>query len=139
MEQHLATALARPKFMSTLVASFGALALLLSTVGVYGVMAYSVVQRTREIAIRTALGASSRNVLKLVIGKAVWLAGFGVATGLAGSTALSRVLGGLLFGIDAGDPATYASVVALLVTVALAAAALPAWRATRIPGAQVLR
>ena len=71
--------LARPKFMSTLVGSFGLLALLLSTVGVYGVMAYSVTQRTREIAIRTALGASSRNVLRLVIGKAMWLAVIGVA------------------------------------------------------------
>jgi putative ABC transport system permease protein len=139
MEQHLATALARPKFMSTLVAGFGALALLLSTVGVYGVMAYSVAQRTREIAIRTALGASRRIVLNLVIGKAVWLAAFGVTAGLAGSTALSRVLSGLLYGIGAGDAVTYAGVVVLLVTVALSAAALPAWKATRIPGAQVLR
>jgi putative ABC transport system permease protein len=139
MEQHLATALARPRFMSTLVAGFGALALLLSTVGVYGVMAYSVAQRTREIAIRTALGASSRNVLKLVIGKAVWLAVSGVAAGLAASTALSRVLRGLLHGIGAGDPVTYAGVVLVLVAVALSAAALPAWRATRIQAARVLR
>ena len=139
MDGHLATALARPKFMSTLIGSFGALALLLSAVGVYGVMAYSVTQRTREIAIRTALGASSANVLRLVIGKAMWLAVFGVIAGLAGSSALSRVLSGLLFGIGAADAVTYAVVVALLSTVALAAAALPAWRATRIPGAQVLR
>ena len=139
MEQHVASALARPKFMSTLVACFGVLALLLSTVGVYGVMAYSVTQRTREIAIRTALGASSRNVLNLVIGKALWLAAFGLAAGLAGSLMLSRVLSGLLYGISAADPITYSAVVALLVGVALAAAALPAWRATRIPGAQVLR
>ena len=139
MERHVANALARPKFMSTLVAGFGALALLLSTVGVYGVMAYSVTQRTREIAIRSALGASGRSVLKLVIGKAIWLAAFGVAAGLAASTVLSRVLGGLLYGISAADPLTYTGVVALLIGVALAAAALPAWKATRIPGAQVLR
>jgi putative ABC transport system permease protein len=139
MEQHLATALARPKFLSTLVAAFGVLALVLSTVGVYGVMAYSVAQRTREIAIRTALGASSRSVLRLVLGKAVWLAAFGVMAGLAGSSALSRVLSGMLFGIGAADPVTYAAVVALLAFVALSAAAVPAWRATRIPGAQVLR
>jgi putative ABC transport system permease protein len=139
MDGHLATALARPKFMSTLIGSFGGLALLLSAVGVYGVMAYSVTQRTREIAIRTALGASSSNVLRLVLGKAIWLAVLGVTAGLAGSTALSRVLSGLLFGIGAADPLTYLGVVALLGTVALSAAALPAWRATRIPGAQVLR
>jgi putative ABC transport system permease protein len=139
MERHVAMALARPKFMSTLVACFGVLALLLSTVGVYGVMAYSVAQRTREIAIRTALGASSRNVLNLIIGKAMWLAAFGLAAGLAGSLMLSRVLSGLLYGISAADPITYSAVAALLVGVALAAAALPAWRATRIPGTQVLR
>jgi putative ABC transport system permease protein len=85
------------------------------------------------------LGASSSNVLRLVIGKAMWLAVFGVMAGLAGSSALSRVLSGLLFGIGAADVVTHAVVVALLATVALAAAALPAWRATRIPGAQVLR
>jgi predicted permease len=139
MDEHLATALARPRFMSTLVAAFGALALLLSTVGVYGVMAYSVAQRTREIAIRTALGASSRNVLALVLGKAAWLAVFGVAAGLAGSLTLSRALSGLLFGVTAADPGTYVAVVGLLAAVALMAAALPAWRATRIPGAQALR
>jgi putative ABC transport system permease protein len=139
MDEHLATALARPRFMSTLVAAFGALALLLSTVGVYGVMAYSVAQRTREIAIRTALGASSRNVLGLVLGKAAWLAVFGVAAGLAGSLTLSRALSGLLFGVTAADPGTYVGVVGLLAAVALMAAALPAWRATRIPGAQALR
>ena len=139
MEQHLTTALARPKFMSTLVGCFGVLALLLSTVGVYGVMAYSVTQRTREIAIRSALGATSTNVLNLVIGKAMWLASFGLIAGLAGSFGLSRALSGLLFGISAADPITYAAVVVLLVGVALSAAAVPAWRATRIPGAQALR
>ena len=139
MEQHLATSLARPRFMSTLVASFGLLALVLSTVGVYGVMAYSVAQRSREIAIRTALGASSGSVLKLVLSKALWLAALGVLAGLAGSAGLSQALGGLLFGVGAADVVTYASVVMLLSLVALAAAAVPAWRATRIGAAGVLR
>jgi putative ABC transport system permease protein len=139
MEQHIATALSKPRFMSTLIACFAALALILSTVGVYGVMAYSVTQRTREIAIRTALGASSANVLSLIVSKALWLALIGVAAGLLASAGLSRVLGGLLYGVSAGDAATYIAVVVLLIAVAVLAAALPAWRAMRIPGAQVLR
>ena len=79
MEEHIARALSRPRFMSTLIGCFGFLALVLSTVGVYGVMAFSVTQRTREIAIRTALGATGRDVLTLVVGKAIWLAAAGVA------------------------------------------------------------
>ena len=94
MDQHIATALSRPRFMSTLIACFGFLALVLSTVGVYGVMAFSVAQRTREIAIRTALGATGRDVLTLVVGKAIWLAAVGVAGGVAASLALSGVLQG---------------------------------------------
>ena len=139
MDEHIAAALSRPRFMSTLVACFGFLALVLSTVGVYGVMAFSVTQRTREIAIRTALGATSRSVLGLVLAKALWLALFGVLSGLVVSAGVSRALGGLLFGVTAADPVTYAAVVALLIGIAIAAAAFPAWRATRIPGAQVLR
>ena len=139
MDQHIATALSRPRFMSTLIACFGLLALVLSTVGVYGVMAFSVAQRTREIAIRTALGATGRDVLTLVVAKAIWLAAAGVVGGVAASVALSGVLRGLLYGVTAADPATYAAVVGLLTAVAVLAAALPAWRATRIPGATVLR
>ena len=139
MEQHLAGALARPKFLSTLIAIFGTVALLLSAVGVYGVMAYAVAQRTREIAIRTALGATRTEVLRLIVGKAVWLAALGIVAGLAGSTLLSRALSGLLFGVGTADPLTYAVVIGLLSIVALAAAAMPAWRATRIPSAEVLR
>jgi putative ABC transport system permease protein len=139
MEQHLATALARPRFMSTLIAAFGALALLLSIVGVYGVMAYSVAQRTREIAIRTALGATKASVVKLVLSKAMWLAAAGVVAGLAASAGLSGVFSGLLFGVAAADLSTYAAVIVLLTGVAILAAALPALRAARIPGAAVLR
>ena len=139
MEEHIARALSRPRFMSTLIGCFGVLALVLSTVGVYGVMAFSVVQRTREIAIRTALGATGRDVLTLVVGKAIWLAAAGVAGGLAASLALSGVLRGLLYGVTAADPGTYAAVMGLLTAVAVLAAAVPAWRAMRIPGASVLR
>ena len=139
MEQHLETALSRPKFMSTLIAAFAALALALSMVGVYGVMAYSVAQRTREIAIRSALGATRGTVMRLVLSKAMWLAAAGVVCGLAIAAGLSGVLTGLLFGIAATDGVTYAVVVLILVAVAALAAALPALRATRIPGAEVLR
>ena len=139
MEEHIGRALSRPRFMSTLTACFGFLALVLSTVGVYGVMAFSVAQRTREIAIRTALGATGRDVLTLVLGKAILLAIVGVAAGVATSMALSGVLRGLLYGVSAADPVTYAAVVGVLATVAILAAAVPAWRATRIPGAGVLR
>ncbi len=139
MDRHIAAALSRPRFMSTLIACFGLLALVLSTVGVYGVMAFSVAQRTREIAIRTALGATGRDVLTLVVAKAIWLAAAGVVGGVAASVALSGVLQGLLFGVTAVDPGTYAAVIALLTAVAVLAAALPAWRAMRIPGATVLR
>jgi putative ABC transport system permease protein len=139
MEHHLDTALSRPKFLSRLVAAFGLLALILSTVGVYGVMAYSVTQRTREIAIRAALGANRTDVVKLVVSKALWLAAAGIVAGVGGALALSTVLSGLLFGVLATDTGTYAAVVALLGGVAMFAAAVPALRASRIPGAQALR
>ena len=139
MEEHLARALSRPRFMSTLLAAFGALALVLAIVGIYGVMAYAVAQRTREIAIRTALGAHGRDVARMVLAKAAWLAALGVSTGLAAAFALSRVLAGLLFGVEATDPATYIAVAGILSAVALLAAAVPARRAARIDGAQVLR
>jgi putative ABC transport system permease protein len=139
MDQHLAAALSRPRFLSTLVATFGLLALLLSVVGVYGVMAYSVSQRTREIAIRSALGATSARIVGTVISKALWLTLAGAAAGVAASLALSRVLGGLLFETEATDPATYGAVVVTLMSTALLAAALPALRATRIPRTGLLR
>lgn len=139
MEQHIARALSRPRLLSRLVAAFGALALVLAVVGIYGVMSYAVTQRTREIAIRTALGASAREVVRMVLSKAVWLAGAGVAAGLALAAASSRALAGLLFEIRPTDVPTYAAVAVILSLVALAAAAIPAIRATRIEGATVLR
>jgi predicted permease len=139
MEEHIATALSRPKLLSTLVAGFGALALLLAVVGIYGVMAYAVVQRTREIAIRTALGASGAEVVRMVMARAIWLAAAGVVLGLALTIVASRALSSLLFEITATDPPTYGAVVVLLTGVALLAAAIPALRATRIESAQILR
>jgi putative ABC transport system permease protein len=139
MEEHVSRALSRPRFMSTLTAVFGALAVILAIVGIYGVMAASVAQRTREIAIRMAVGAQVSDVIRLVALKAAGLAGVGLAAGLLGAWASSRVLAGLLFGIAPDDVATYVASAAALLVVALAAAAVPALRAARIDGAQVLR
>ena len=139
MDEHIARSLSRPQFMSTLISAFGALALVLSVVGIYGVMAYSVAQRTREFAIRSALGARRQDVLRLVLLKAIWLAAAGVTVGLAASAALTGVLSGQLFGVTPTDPATYVAVIALLVGVALAAGAIPAARALRIDASTALK
>jgi len=139
MDDHIARSLARPRILSTLIASFGALALLLAIVGIYGVMAYAVSQRTQEIAIRTALGASPGEVVGLVLRKAALLSAAGIGCGLALTVAATRALAGLLFEVTPTDAPTYAAVVTLLAFVALLAAAIPAIRAARIDGAQVLR
>jgi putative ABC transport system permease protein len=139
MDEHITRALSRPHFMSTLTAAFGGLALMLSVVGIYGVMSYSVTQRTREIAIRSALGAQRSDVMRLVLTKALWLSLIGVVVGLMTAAALSRVLAGQLFGIGARDPLTYMAVAVLLIAVALLAGAVPAVRATRIEESHVLR
>jgi ABC-type antimicrobial peptide transport system permease subunit len=131
MDEHVARSLSRPHFMSTLTAAFGRLALLLSIVGIYGVMAYSVAQRTREIAIRSALGARPRDVLRLVLVKALRLSVAGVIAGLAGAAGLTRLLSGQLYGVAAADPVTYVVVATVLVAVALLAGAIPAARAAR--------
>jgi predicted permease len=139
METHLAKALARPRFLSFLVATFGLLALVLAIVGIYGVMSYAVTQRTREIAIRSALGASARQVIRMVLSRAAWLALSGIAIGLLLTLIASRALSGMLFEVSVTDPATYAAVIVLLGAVALMAAAIPAIRATRIESSKVLR
>ncbi len=132
-------ATATPRFTAALIASFAGLALLLAGVGLYGVMAYSVVQRRREIGIRMALGAQPSDVRSLVVGQAVRLGLLGVAIGLVGALAATRVLSSLLFGVSASDPATFAVVCALLGSVVLASAYLPARRATTVDPAVALR
>jgi predicted permease len=139
MEKHVAHALARPRLLSALVAAFAFVALLLAIVGIYGVMSYAVTQRTREIAIRSALGASARQVMRMVLLRAAGLAGAGVVIGLVLALVASRALSGMLFEISATDPTTYAGVAVLLGTVALMAAAIPAIRAARIESSRVLR
>jgi ABC-type antimicrobial peptide transport system permease subunit len=124
---------------TVLLGLFAGVALLLAVVGIYGVIAYSVAQRTQELAIRQALGAERRDVLRLVLGQALGLALPGVALGIGGAFALTRVMEGLLFHVSATNPTTYVGVAALFVSVALAASYLPARRATRVDPAAALR
>jgi putative ABC transport system permease protein len=115
------------------------MALLLGAVGLYGVIAYSVSQRTREIGIRIALGAQQNNVMRLILGEGMLLILIGLTIGLAGSLALTRFLSSLLFGVTATDPITFGAVAILLAVVALAACYLPARRAMRVNPIVALR
>jgi putative ABC transport system permease protein len=132
MERLLANAEAERRFSLLLLSLFAAIALLLSSLGIYGVMAYSTSQRRHEIGIRMALGAASPDVLRLVLRQGMRLVAVGLLIGLFGAWALSRVLAGQLYGISARDPLTYAAVATLLGAVAFAATWLPARRATRV-------
>jgi putative ABC transport system permease protein len=139
MSQLFADSVAKPRFNYLLLTIFAAIALTLSATGVYGVMAYAVEQRTREMGIRLALGAQPNDVLKLVIRQGMRSVLAGVALGLAGAFALSRVMASLLFEVRATDPATFIGVAGLLVTVALLACYLPARRATKVDPVIALR
>jgi putative ABC transport system permease protein len=139
MEQLLAKSLSRARFSMTLLSIFAALALVLSAVGIYGVMAYAVAQRTREIGVRLALGAQPRDVLSMVLTGGGKLAASGLAVGLVGSLALNYFLRSQLYGVSSSDPVTYAMVAVLLGLVALAACYLPARRATRVDPLVALR
>ena len=127
------------RFNVMLTAFFGITALLLATAGLFGVTAYSVAQRTREIGVRMALGASSSGVLKMVLGEAVATAAIGVIAGIAGAFALTRWMQSQLFGINATDPPTFGGMALLLILVSLAACWIPARRATRVDPLVALR
>jgi predicted permease len=139
MEQRLSESLARRRFAMLALGLFAVVAMLLAVVGIYGVMSYAVAERTREIGIRVALGAQTRDVLKLIIGQGLVLAGIGVALGLAGAAAVTRVMSSMLFGVSATDPATFAGVVLLLIRSALLASVIPARRATKVDPLVALR
>jgi putative ABC transport system permease protein len=139
MEQLLARSLSRARFSTMLLSIFASLALTLAAVGIYGVMAYAVAQRTREIGVRLALGAQPRDVLGMVLLGGGKLTAFGIILGLVGALILNRFLRSQLYGVSAHDPLTYAAAAVLLSVVALVACYLPARRATRVDPLVALR
>jgi putative ABC transport system permease protein len=139
VEKVVATSLAPRRFNALLLQVFAVAALLLSAAGLYGVLAYGVSRRTREIGVRMALGATRKDVLSLVLGEAMRMTAAGAVIGLLGAAILAHLFRGLLFGVPPSDPATYAFITALLGAVALLAAALPAGRAAGVAPAAALR
>jgi putative ABC transport system permease protein len=139
LEEAVALSIAPRRFNLALVCGFAAVSLLLCLVGVYGVTSYAVNERTREIGVRLALGAAPRQVSAMVLGRAVRLASLGAAIGTAAAFVVSRVLGGLLYAVTPGDPATFISVAAMVMTVAMIASYLPARRAMRTDPLVALR
>jgi putative ABC transport system permease protein len=135
----LAGNVAEPRFRMTLVGGFAAAALLLAAVGLYGVIAYGVTRRRTEIGIRIALGATPASIRSLFVRRALRLAAVGVAVGAAAAIPAARLLSGLLYGVDARDPATFAVAAGVLVAVAALAALLPARRAAAIQPLDALR
>jgi ABC-type antimicrobial peptide transport system permease subunit len=131
--------LTQSRFSMLLLGAFGALALILASIGIYGVISYSVGQRTREIGVRMALGAQRRNVLGLVLGQGARLAGLGIAIGLVAAIGVTRLMASLLFGVAPRDPLTFFAVPVLLMAIALLACYIPARRAMRVDPMVALR
>jgi putative ABC transport system permease protein len=132
MEQAVSDSVSQPRFYMVLLGGFAVIALLLAALGIYGVISYTVTQRTRELGIRVALGATRQKIVRLVIGQGVWMAGVGVVFGLAASLALTRALASLLFGVQKLDPITMSIAPLTLMGVALLGCYLPARRAARV-------
>jgi len=139
MEEILSASLAFHRFLMLLLVAFAGLAVALAAVGIYGVMSYLVTQSTREIGVRIALGAQPRQVLGVVIGRGMLMAGSGAAVGLAGALALTRLLAHQLYDVQPTDALTFGAVTALLLLVALVACFLPARRATKVDPMVALR
>ena len=129
----------QPRFRTYVLGAFAAISLLLAATGLYGLLSYSVTQRVREIGVRMALGARPGDVLRLVVGEGMKLVAVGAVAGIAAAAAAGRLVAGLLFGVSATDPLTYAAVVAVLTLVAFAACSLPALRAARVNPMSALR
>ncbi|MEY2498745.1 MAG: hypothetical protein QOD12_2301, partial [Verrucomicrobiota bacterium] len=138
-DEYLSRALARPRFNAMLLSIFAGTALVLTAIGIYGVMAYSVSQRTSEIGIRIALGAGKRSIFRLIVGQAMTIVAISLVAGIAGAFAATQLLTSLLYGVGASDPATFVAIVLLVSGVAFIAAWLPARRATRVDPITALR
>ena len=139
MDEYVGASLGRSRFDTLLLSLFAALALALTMVGIYGVMAYTVAQRTREIGIRIALGARRNDVLRMVLGRSFVITGLGLLIGTVGALGLTRFLSGLLYQVTPMDPLTFAGVPVLLGAISLLASYLPAWRAARVDPMVALR
>jgi predicted permease len=139
MNQVIADSLAQQRFSMILLGAFAAVALLLASLGIYGVISYLVGQRTQELGIRIALGAQRKDVLRLILNHGMKMAVGGVALGLVVALGLTRLMSKMLYGVSATDPATFAVITLLLMMVALLACFLPAWRATQVDPLVALR
>jgi ABC-type antimicrobial peptide transport system permease subunit len=139
MNETLAGSLASRRFAMLLLDAFSVLALLMASLGLYGVISYLVERRTQELGIRIALGAQSRNVLRLVVGDGLKMAIAGVAVGLLAAFGLTRLLTGMLYGVSTTDPTTFAAIAILLIAIASLASYLPARRATKVDPLIALR
>ena len=139
MDEYISQSVSTPRFKTTLLSIFAAVALVLTVVGLYGVMSYAVAQRTNEIGIRLALGAQTKDVLSLIIKQGLQLILLGLAIGLLGAVALMKIISGLLFGVTTKDPFTFVAVAVVLTFIALLACYVPARRATRVDPLEALR
>ena len=139
LDEIVSGSVAQPQLVERVVAAFAVLALVLASIGIYGVMSYSVAERTRELAVRMALGAGPREILRLVLGEGLGLTAAGLVLGLAVSLAATRLMSSLLFGVSATDPVTFGGAVAVLAATALLASFLPARRGMRLSPVRALR
>jgi ABC-type antimicrobial peptide transport system permease subunit len=138
-DEQIAASLQHERIFADLTGGFGILALVLASIGIYGIMAYSVSRRTNEIGIRMALGAQPQRVLRMVLGEASWIVVIGVIAGLAGALALGRLIASMLYGLKPWDPATFAIASTLLILVAVGASWIPARRAAGVDPMKALR
>jgi putative ABC transport system permease protein len=139
MDDLVNASIARQRMAVIIFVTFAGIALLLAAIGLYGVISHGVTERTHEIGVRMALGAERRHVLSLVVRQGLTMAVVGTAIGMAGALALARTIQSLLYGVSATDPATFAWVAVALLSVALVACYVPAWRAARVDPTQALR
>jgi putative ABC transport system permease protein len=139
MNELVGGSLAQPRFRAVLLGVFAGIALILAAIGLYGVIAYSVAQRTNELGVRVALGAQKSDVLKLVVGHGAQLAALGIAIGLVLALALMRIISTLLFSVNATDPVTFAAAAIVILAIALAASYIPALKAIKVDPVVALR